>query len=110
MSLACIPNLLDTYIINEFFSAAEQTFSTTAGKYSFGDEFTMADCCLVPQVFAGTIRCSLEIIIENRQNRLFLLRFGVNIDDFPIVKRVYENLLEHPAIIASHPQEQPDMP
>ena len=33
------------------FSALESLLLTTAGLYCVGDTLTMADCCLVPQVF-----------------------------------------------------------
>lgn len=33
------------------FTAIEKLLSETAGKYCVGDEITLADCCLVPQVF-----------------------------------------------------------
>lgn len=36
--------------INRGFTALEQLLSSSAGKYCVGDEITMADCCLVPQV------------------------------------------------------------
>lgn len=37
--------------ITRGFRAIEKLLSTSAGKYCVGDEITMADCCLVPQVF-----------------------------------------------------------
>lgn len=37
--------------ITRGFRAVEKVLSTSAGKYCVGDEITMADCCLVPQVF-----------------------------------------------------------
>lgn len=33
------------------FTAVEKLLSSSAGKYCVGDEITLADCCLVPQVF-----------------------------------------------------------
>lgn len=37
--------------ITRGFRAIEKLLSTSAGKYCVGDEITMADCLLVPQVF-----------------------------------------------------------
>lgn len=37
--------------ITRGFRAIEKLLSTSAGKFCIGDEITMADCCLVPQVF-----------------------------------------------------------
>ena len=37
--------------IDKGFQAVEKLVSTSSGKYSVGDEITLADCCLIPQVF-----------------------------------------------------------
>lgn len=37
--------------ITRGFRAVEKLLSTSAGKYCVGDEITLADCCLIPQVF-----------------------------------------------------------
>lgn len=37
--------------ITRGFRAIEKLLSTSAGKFCVGDEISMADCCLVPQVF-----------------------------------------------------------
>lgn len=37
--------------ITKGFKAIEKFLETSAGKYCVGDEITLADCCLVPQVF-----------------------------------------------------------
>ena len=33
------------------FSAFEKEISKSAGKYSYGDQLTLIDCCIPPQVF-----------------------------------------------------------
>lgn len=37
--------------ITKGFKALEKILATSAGKYCVGDQITLADCCLVPQVF-----------------------------------------------------------
>nr|APH81356.1 GST zeta [Tigriopus kingsejongensis] len=39
------------YWIRQGLSAVESVLSQTAGRYCVGDEVTMADCCLVPQIY-----------------------------------------------------------
>jgi maleylacetoacetate isomerase len=39
------------HFINRGFKAIEKLLFTCAGKYCVGDEITLADCCLVPQVY-----------------------------------------------------------
>ena len=59
------------------------------GIYSHGDEPTMADMCLVPQVFnAG--------------------RFKVDMKRYPTIQRIYETCMKHPAFDAAQPSKQPD--
>ena len=40
----------------EFFSALEMQLEKTAGKYCVGDELSLADVCLVPQVYNANVR------------------------------------------------------
>lgn len=37
--------------ITRGFRAVEKILSSVAGKYCVGDEISLADCCLIPQVF-----------------------------------------------------------
>eukprot|EP01061_Rhynchopus_euleeides_P030371 TRINITY_DN50481_c0_g1_i1.p1 TRINITY_DN50481_c0_g1~~TRINITY_DN50481_c0_g1_i1.p1 ORF type:complete len:244 (+),score=107.12 TRINITY_DN50481_c0_g1_i1:48-734(+) len=79
------------YWITEGFKALEKALERTAGKYCFGDEVTMADCCLVPQIYnAG--------------------RFNVDFSAFPLIKRIGEELDKHPAAKKAHPDNMPDAP
>jgi maleylacetoacetate isomerase len=59
------------------------------GRYCHGDEVSMADCCLVPQVF-------------NAQ------RFACDLAPYPITMRVFEALMALPAFDAAQPSKQPD--
>lgn len=76
---------------NVVFSAVEKLLSSSAGKYCVGDEITLADCCLVPQIFNAR-------------------RFHVDLRPFPTILRVDRHLEHHPAFTAAHPNNQPDCP
>ena len=69
--------------------AIEEILATSKGKYCVGDEVTLADACLVPQVFN-------------------FARFGVSLDDFPLIKAVHDALAELPEFKAAHASSQPD--
>ena len=64
--------------------------SKSRGKYCVGDQITMADCCLVPQVY-------------NAANR-----FKVDMKQFPNINQIVQNLEQVKAFIAAHPDNQPD--
>jgi maleylacetoacetate isomerase len=59
------------------------------GRYCLGDAVTMADVCLVPQVFNAE-------------------RFGCDLAPYPTVVRIYQACLELPAVQAAHPSKQAD--
>lgn len=59
------------------------------GRYCHGDTPTLADCCLVPQVF-------------NAQ------RFGVDLAPYPTVARIDAACNALPAFQQAHPSKQPD--
>ncbi|XP_052638785.1 maleylacetoacetate isomerase isoform X3 [Harpia harpyja] len=73
------------------FQALEQTLQHTAGCYCVGDEVSMADLCLVPQVFNAE-------------------RFKVDMGPYPTITRINKALLELEAFKVSHPSLQPDTP
>jgi maleylpyruvate isomerase len=60
-----------------------------AGRFSHGDTPTLADCCLLPQVFNAR-------------------RFGVDLAPYPLIARIAANCEELPAFQAAHPSRQPD--
>jgi len=73
------------------FDALEQVLLNTAGTYCCGDEITIADACLVPQVYnAG--------------------RFGVDMDKYKIISRIDEELKKHPSFQWAAPENQVDCP
>uniref|UniRef100_A0A3B4TC89 Maleylacetoacetate isomerase n=1 Tax=Seriola dumerili TaxID=41447 RepID=A0A3B4TC89_SERDU len=68
----------------------EPILKQTAGKYCVGDEISMADICLVPQVYNA--------------------EFKVDVGQYPTIKRLNQTLLEIEAFKVSHPSSQPDTP
>jgi maleylpyruvate isomerase len=59
------------------------------GRLCVGDTPTLADCCLVPQLFAVT-------------------RFGLNLAPFPTLRAIDAACQELPAFQQAHPSVQPD--
>ncbi|XP_025247592.1 maleylacetoacetate isomerase isoform X5 [Theropithecus gelada] len=73
------------------FNALEQILQSTAGTYCVGDEVTMADLCLVPQV-------------ANAE------RFKVDCTPYPTISSINKRLLVLEAFQVTHPCRQPDTP
>ena len=59
------------------------------GKYCFRDQVSMADCCLVPQVF-------------NAQ------RYNCDLKPYPTVMRIHEACMNLDAFVLAQPSRQPD--
>jgi maleylacetoacetate isomerase len=59
------------------------------GRYCCGDSVTMADICLVPQVFNAA-------------------RFDCPVDDYPIIKAIFERCMELDAVKSTQPNTQKD--
>lgn len=75
--------------IQRGFEALEAMASRHAGRYMVGDAVTVADLCLVPQMYNAR-------------------RFGLELGDMPTLVRVDEALSALPAFQAAHPDAQPD--
>ncbi|MBA6389223.1 maleylacetoacetate isomerase [Colwellia sp. BRX10-3] len=75
--------------MNLGFTAVEQQLKVNSGTYCFGDNITMADICLVPQVYNA-------------------YRFNLDMSKFPNICRVAQNCNKHPAFIAALPENQAD--
>ncbi|BBM85868.1 maleylacetoacetate isomerase [Candidatus Uabimicrobium amorphum] len=73
--------------INAGFASYEATMSATS-NYSFGNTITLADLCLLPQCYNA-------------------LRFGVELEKYPNIFRVYNNCIELESYQNSHPDKQP---
>ena len=63
--------------------------SATRGKFCFGNTPTMADCCLVPQLYSAR-------------------RFGVDVDAYPALRAIDAECQTLDAFQAAHPDRQPD--
>ncbi len=59
------------------------------GTFSHGDSPTMADLCLIPQVFNAA-------------------RFKVDMKRYPTIQRIYDSCMRLPAFDAAQPAKQPD--
>lgn len=71
------------------FDGLEAALQKTAGKFAYGDEITLADACIVPQVYnAG--------------------RFGVDMSAYPTIARVCAAAEQLPAFKAADPSMMPD--
>jgi len=75
--------------ITEGFDALEPMVARHAGMFAFGDSPTIADCCIVPQVYSAN-------------------RFNVDMAAWPAISSVAERTAMHPAFAAAHPSRQPD--
>ena len=63
--------------------------SRKSGKYCYGDQITIADCCLVPQVF-------------NAQ------RYQCDLAPYPTIMAIFDECMKLDAFIDAQPSRQPD--
>ena len=61
------------------------------GSYCFGDSLTMADICLIPQVYNAR-------------------RFDCPLQGYPIICAIYDHCHQMPAFSAASPEAQSDYP
>jgi maleylacetoacetate isomerase len=73
--------------IEEGLAALEMMAHPHAGAFLFGDAPTLADICLVPQIYNAR-------------------RFSVPLADYPTLRRADETASAHPAFAAAHPDRQ----
>jgi maleylacetoacetate isomerase len=71
------------------FTALEALIARSGEGFAWGAAPTLADCCLIPQVYSAR-------------------RFGVDLSGFPLIQAVDEHAQAHPAFAAAHPDRQPD--
>ncbi len=70
-------------------AALERDAAQTAGRFLVGDEVTVADLCLVPQLYSAR-------------------RYGVDVSAYPRLGRIEAACAELPAFQAAHADRQPD--
>jgi maleylpyruvate isomerase len=70
-------------------AALEVLVGRHGGCFAYGDSLTLADCCLVPQIYAAE-------------------RVGVGLAPYPRLAAAAAMAAEHPSVAASHPARQPD--
>jgi maleylacetoacetate isomerase len=75
--------------IEKTFHALEKRLETRAGKYCYGYDVTLADVCLVPQVYNA-------------------LRFNVDMQQFALIQKIYDNCNELEAFKKAAPEAQID--
>lgn len=75
--------------IADGFAALEQLVARHGGAFAFGDQPTLADCCLVPQIYSAE-------------------RFKVDLGPFPHLRAAAARAGELDAFAAAHPARQPD--
>jgi maleylpyruvate isomerase len=72
-------------------AALQAVAEETAGRYCVGDEVTLADACLIPQLHHAR-------------------RFGVDLGTLPLLSRIEEACMALPAFQAAHADRQADAP
>ena len=77
--------------VSEGLTALEALAAPRAGAWLFGDAPTLADICLVPQLYNAR-------------------RFTVPLDAYPTLRRADETAAAHPAFAAAHPDLQEQAP
>ena len=75
--------------IQEGLAAFEEHLYRTQGRFCFGDGPTLADVCLVPQVYNAR-------------------RFGCDLNNFPRIQAIDQHCLALPAFQQAAPENQPD--
>eukprot|EP01135_Chromosphaera_perkinsii_P008910 Nk52_evm20s1524 gene=Nk52_evmTU20s1524 len=73
------------------FEGLEAKLAKYAGRFCYGDNITLADVCLAPQIYNAK-------------------RFGVEMERFPVISRVGEELSRVEAFIRASPEMQEDCP
>jgi maleylacetoacetate isomerase/maleylpyruvate isomerase len=75
--------------IRDGFDALEPMIAEYGDGYAFGDAPSLADCCLIPQVYSAN-------------------RYQLDLSPWPAIRAVNERAQSHPAFQAAHPNQQPD--
>lgn len=71
------------------FAAFEQQLARFSGQYCFGDQVSLADICLIPQLYNAK-------------------RFGIDLTPYPLINKVDDNCQQLDAFVKALPENQPD--
>ena len=74
------------------FADLELMLAKTAGEYSVGDNITMADAVLYPQVYNA------------------ISRYDIDVEYYPILSRIFHSLSKVSSFDVTQPKKQPDAP
>lgn len=77
--------------LGRILSSTEQMVQQTAKKYAFGDQVTVADIFIVPQLFSAR-------------------RFKIDLSPYKTLMKIDEACAQHPAFEKAHPMRQIDTP
>ena len=78
-------------MINKGLTALEKLIDKTGGRFCVGDDITMVDVFLIPQLYNAR-------------------RFGIKIEDYKQLFTIYERCMEIDAFDKASPEKQPDYP
>ena len=71
------------------FTALETMVAEYGGRFCFGDQFSLADCHLIPQVYSAE-------------------RLDIPLDAYPRIREITRSARTLEWVVASHPDNQPD--
>jgi len=77
--------------VSDGFDALEAMVARHGGVFAYGDAPGLADCLLIPQVYAAA-------------------RYDLDMTRWPALKAVADRAAGHPAFEAAHPRNQPEAP
>merc|ERR1712129_57114 len=77
--------------IEDGFGSLEKLLEKTAGIYCVGNAVSMADCCLIPQIFNA-------------------MRYKVNVEKYANIYRIFINAMHTKPFRDAQPNRQPDAP
>lgn len=75
--------------LHKGYRTLERLLEESSGLYCIGDEITIADLCLVPQVYSAR-------------------RFNIDLTSYSNLRRIYDELSKIPAFIKAHAHRQID--
>ncbi|CAD5234801.1 unnamed protein product [Bursaphelenchus xylophilus] len=80
------------FFIRKGLGLLERRLSQTAGQFCVGDRISLADVCLIPQLFNAK------------------KKFNMDLSEFKLINEINDNLSEVPAFQRAHALSQPDAP